>query len=181
MSKTVLCSLQEAIGSGILSITISGKGYIHKVKHEKFCLVATQNPNKGAFKGKRQDLDIDFLSRYNKVNFEIDSIELHEISQGLAKEFGFIEENMDENKVKTRKKIIEDLVNFHIEWINNYLSDDDVQCFTIREISSTIKAIPNKNNSIFQCVYNIYVSRYKKNERKKLLNVLKKYQSLYSN
>ena len=69
-SKSVLGALQEAIGSGTLSVHISGKGLCNITKHENFCLIATQNPNKGAFKGKRNDLGIDFLSRFCKVNFE---------------------------------------------------------------------------------------------------------------
>ena len=66
-SKTVLCALQEAIGSWILSITISGKGYVQEIKHENFCLIATQNPNKEAFKGKRQFGHRFSIMKYHKV------------------------------------------------------------------------------------------------------------------
>jgi len=35
--------------------------------HENFWIIATQNPNKGAFANKRQDLGIGFLSRFQKT------------------------------------------------------------------------------------------------------------------
>ncbi len=174
-SKSVLCALQEAIGSGMLSIQISGKGLCTFKKHENFVLIATQNPNKGAFKGKRQDLGIDFLSRFCKVNFEIDVNELKEISLGLSKEFGFIKENMDDITKINKEKTIENLVDFHINWIKNYVPSDDVQCFTIREIAATVKAISDPKNSIFECIYNIYGARYQKAKKEKLLKVLKNY------
>ena len=177
-SKSVLESIQEAIGSGILSIPISGKGLYQFEQHKDFCLIATQNPNKGAFKNKRQDLGIDFLSRFCKVNFEIDKNELQLISYGLAKEFGFIKENMDENLCKTREKIIEELVNFHLEWITNHVSEDDVQCFTIREISKTVETISKDNekdnNNIYDIIFNIYGARYTKEKKNELLDVLSK-------
>ena len=37
--------------------------------HKNFGIIATQNPNKGDFANKRQELGIGFLSRFQKINF----------------------------------------------------------------------------------------------------------------
>ena len=38
-------------------------------KNKDFALVATQNPNKGNFAGKRQELGLEFLSIFQKIYF----------------------------------------------------------------------------------------------------------------
>lgn len=62
-SKEVLQCIEESLDSKILSIEISGKPLQEIRAHPDFTLIATQNPNKGLFSGKRQDLGIKFLSR----------------------------------------------------------------------------------------------------------------------
>ena len=37
--------------------------------NKRFEIIETQNPNKGAFANKRQELGIGFLSRFQKINF----------------------------------------------------------------------------------------------------------------
>ena len=132
-NESVLQFLLEAISSGVLSIIINGKGLEKINMHEDFCLIATQNPPTGMFAGKRNNFSIDFLSKFSKVKFEIDLEELKEITKESAKEFNF-----------NNEKVIDEMVRFHEKWVKNYVKDDDVQCFTIRDILATIKLMSQK-------------------------------------
>ena len=38
-------------------------------KNPNFALIATQNPNKGTFEGKRQELGTEFLSRFQRIYY----------------------------------------------------------------------------------------------------------------
>ena len=49
----VLQSIQQSLDNGYMSIETHGRILLKKEKHQNFSLVATQNPNKGAFVGKR--------------------------------------------------------------------------------------------------------------------------------
>ena len=93
-----------------------------------FNLIATQNPNKGLFANKRQELGKKFLSRFHIINFDnFQKEELYQIAEGLGKNH------------KINKSILKDLVDFHDEWSKE--RKDDILCFTIREIEATINAI----------------------------------------
>ena len=83
--KEVLECIQQAIDSGILSVECSGKILEKHPKAENFAVITTQNPNKGAFANKRQELGEGFLSRFQKINFpNFSKSELTNIAKGLA-------------------------------------------------------------------------------------------------
>ena len=134
--------------------------------YEDFCLIATQNPPTGMFLGKKNNFSIDFLAKFSKVKFEIDLEELKEITKGSAKEFNYHNE-----------KVIDELVKFHEKWVKKYVKDDDVQCFTIRDILATIKLI-SENKGIFESINTIYGARYPKKMKLELQEVLKEFPEL---
>ena len=51
-SKNVLQCIQQSLDNGYISVETNGKGLIRHNMNENFCLIATQNPNKGGFFGK---------------------------------------------------------------------------------------------------------------------------------
>jgi MoxR-like ATPase len=133
-----------------------------------FNLIATQNPNKGLFANKRQDLGKKFLSRFHVINFDnFQKEELYQIAKGLG----------EKNKIDP--KILKDLVNFHDEWSNLEERKNDILCFTVREIEATINAI-SKGENIKEAILIIYGSRYKTEEYNKLKKILSKYKYLNS-
>ena len=67
--REVLECIQQSLDSKVLSVESSGKVLQKYDMHEDFGIIATQNPNKGAFANKRQELGIGFLSRFQKINF----------------------------------------------------------------------------------------------------------------
>ena len=147
--------------------------------HENFGIIATQNPNKGAFANKRQELGIGFLSRFQKINFpNFSESELIDIAKGLAEQNGY-KGNID---------ILKDIVRFHMNWQEETNSVDDVQCFTIREIEGVIRALaqPPKNSTdpeaenknIYDTIMTIYGARYTKEKKEKLKQRLKDYETL---
>ena len=152
--------------------------------HPNFSLIATQNPNTGAFANKRQDLGIEFLSRFQKIYFpEFEPQELKDIAIGLAECNKYLIEDKSKNveevnkENEKKKKIINDIVDFHINWKTNNSSADDVQCFTIREIEAVIKAITD-GKSIYNSLLTIYGARYKRDKKEKLIQSFKIFDSL---
>ena len=104
-----------------------------KKRHKNFSLIATLNPNKGAFAGKRQELGAEFLSRFQKIHFpDISKSEMEEIALGIAKNVGYL--NSHDKEQKKKKNLLKNIVNIHFEWAKETESLDDIQCFTIREI-----------------------------------------------
>lgn len=67
----VLQCIQQSLDNGFISIETNGHCLLRIEKNPKFSLVATQNPNKGSFAGKRQELGPEFLSRFQKIFFLI--------------------------------------------------------------------------------------------------------------
>lgn len=121
--------------------------------HKNSGIIATQNPNKGAFANKRQDLGLGFLSRFQKINFpNFTKDELIEIAKGLAKQ----------NKYKGENDILIEIVSFHMDWQEKIKSVDNVQCFTIREFEEVIRALTH-NKNIYDTIMTIYWARYQKN------------------
>ena len=118
--------------------------------HKNFGIIATQNPNKGAFANKSQELGIGFLSRFKKINFpNFTKEELIDIAKGLAKQ----------NNYKGKEDILTDIVKFHMDWKEETNSVDHVQCFNIREIEGIIRALAH-NKNIYDMI--IYGARYQK-------------------
>ena len=173
-SEEVLQCIEDALDSKVINIEITSIGKIHQVMKEGFCLIATQNPNKDNYANKRQNLSQGFLSHFQVIkfpNFEIK--ELKEIAEELFKSFNG-QKNIDEKD----KNFISDLIDFHNKWASNEMVKNDFVCFTIREITASIKAyIDGGKKDAFQTVKVIYASRYKKKEKNELLNLLGKYES----
>ena len=168
-SEEVLQCIEEALDSGEINIEISGIGNVNCKKGDGFCLIATQNPNRGNYINKRQHLSKSFLSHFQIIKFppfEID--ELKEIAEQLFKSF-----NNGEKGDEKDEKFISDLINFHKIWTSNEQRKNEIACFTIREIAATVKAYidEGKKNS-FKIVKVIYASRYPINMKKELLKLL---------
>ena len=177
-TKEVLQCIEDAIDSKVLSFQNNGE--VFKIKmNPNFCLIATQNPNKGKFAGKRQELGTKFLSKFMVIEFPgFSQKELLDIANGLAQGFGYYDENNKNIKesLDERKQIIEDLVDFHFDWSQNKLIEDDIQCFTIREISATVKAISDGESPI-KTITIIYGARYLKDIKLKMIETLQKRKS----
>ena len=162
-SDQVLQSFEECLDSHKISCEIPGMPWQEIEMDEGFNLIATQNPNKGLFANKRQDLGKKFISRFHVINFDnFQKSELLEIAIGLG-----AEKNID-------RKVLKELVEFHdkIDKKNN-----DILCFTIREIEATINAI-SKGENIKDAILSIYGARYKTEEFEKLKLLLKDYPAL---
>lgn len=166
-SPAVLQCIEEALDLGIMSIEIPGFPLTPIKKHPNFSLIATQNPNKGLFANKRQNLGKKFMSKFQVITFpEFTEEELRQIAFGLAKNFGF----------KGDQDIIDDLVKFHKKWSSSDEIKDDVKCFTVREIAASVKAF-SRNENIFDTVMTIYGARYERNLKEKLEQLLRSYKS----
>jgi len=166
-SQECLQFIEEALDSGEISTELPGKPLLRIKMHPNFRLIATQNPNKGLFAHKRKDLGQKFISRFQVINFpEFSKEELRKIALGLAEQF----------HLEGEEGLINDLVSFHIEWSNLPEIAEDIQCFTVREIAATVRAIANGNNPL-DTVLTIYGARYTKDKREKLMNLLKEYSS----
>ena len=165
-SNQVLQSFEECLDSHKISCEIPGMPWKEIEMGENFNLIATQNPNKGLFANKRQELGKKFLSRFHVINFDsFQKNELLEIAQGLGVNY-----NIDQ-------QILKELVDFHDKWSNLPERKDDILCFTIREIEATINAI-NKGENIQEAILSIYGARYKKKEYEKLKSILRDYPAL---
>ena len=166
-SPSVLQCIEEALDFDIISLENPGMPFIEQKNNDNFCLIATQNPNKGFFENKRQNLGIKFKSKFQIITFpEFLDEELIDIAIGLGKNFGF----------KKDKNLLKDLVNFHIKWSNLEEIRNDIQCFTIREIAASVKAFSEGNNEL-DTIMTIYGARYQKKQKEKLIKLLKSYNS----
>ena len=83
-SQAVLQCIEEALDSEVISIEIPGFPLTIIRKHPDFALIATQNPNKGLFANKRQNLGKKFMSKFQVITFpEFTEDELLKIAIGL--------------------------------------------------------------------------------------------------
>ena len=169
-SKEVLDCIGQALDSKVLSTELTGEGLQTKLMNENFALIATQNPLKGSFLNKRQNLGYAFFSRFQKVNCEkFNEDELFEIAKGLAKK-----ENIEIND-----DILKDIIKFHMEWEKICSKDsEDIFCFTIREIETVLNALKDKNISPYSIIMNTYAARYPKKEKEKIKSLINKYINL---
>ena len=176
-SEAVLQCIEEALDSDSISIEIPGFPLKSIPKHKDFALIATQNPNKGLFANKRQNLGNKFKSKFQIITFpEFTEEELLQIANGLAKKFNYILNDDDNLETQKKNKILEDLVKFHKVWENMEEIKDDVKCFTVREIAASVKAF-SKGMNIYDTIMTIYGARYTKELKEKLSNLLKNYES----
>lgn len=172
-SKVLQC-IQQALDNGFISVETNGKGLVRHEMNENFCLIATQNPNKGGFIGKRQDLEMEFLSRFQKIYFnEIQINEMNEIAIGIAKNLGYLNGEDDKNK----SELINDIVELHYKWSKESESENDIQCFTIREIETVIETL-NNNNNLYDVLMTVYGGRYFKNKKQKLSREFSNFKNL---
>ena len=173
-SQEVLQCIEDALDSKAINIEITSIGKIHQEMKKGFCLIATQNPNKDNYANKRQTLSQSFLSHFQVIkfpNFEIK--ELEEIAEELFMSF-----NGDKKLDEKDKKFISDLIDFHNKWTSKEKVKNDIACFTIREITASVKAyIDGGKKDAFKTVKVIYGSRYRKKEKIELLNLLGQYES----
>ena len=159
---------KQALDNKVLSIELSGRGLKKYKMNKNFGIIATQNPNKGAFANKRQELGIGFLSRFQRINFkDFTKEELIDIAEGLAKQ----------NNYKKGKDILKDIVSFHMDWQEETNLVDDVQCFTIREIEGVIRALA-QNKNLYDTIMTVYGARYQRNLKNQLKDKLKNYKTL---
>ena len=165
-SEEVLQCIEDTLDSGEINIFIYGIGTVSVKKKDGFCLIATQNPNKGNYMNKRQNLSKNFLSHFQIIKFPCFEIEeLKEIAENLFKSFNNNKEG-DQND----KQFISDLIEFHKKWTSKEEIKNDITCFTLREIAATVKAyIDELKKNPFQIVKVIYSSRYFKNKKEEML------------
>ena len=90
--------------------------------------------------------------------------ELHYISIGLGKKFGF----------KGSQRLLEDLIKFHQKWASSEEIKDNVLCFTLREIIASIKAF-SKGANIYDTIMTIYVARFQRPLKEKMIRFLRHY------
>ena len=168
-SKEVLDCIGQALDNKVLSTELTGKELKSCKMHKNFALIATQNPLKGSFLNKRQNLGYGFFSRFQKVNCEkFNEDELLEIAKGLAKK-----DNIDIDE-----EILINIIKFHIDWEKESSKDsEEIFCFTIREIETVLNALKDKNNSPYSIIMNVYGARYSKNEKEKMKSLINKYEN----
>ena len=168
-SEEVLQCIEDTLDSGMINIDISGIGKVKEEKKDGFCLIATQNPNKGKYKNKRQNLSQSFLSHFQIIKFPpFDIKELKIIAEKLFKSFDKGRELNEKDK-----NFISDLIDFHDEWTSKDEVKNSLTCFTIREIAATVRAfIDEGKKNGFKIVKVIYASRYQKEEKNKLLKII---------
>jgi len=174
--SNVLQCIQQSLDNDFLSVETNGKCLLKYKRHPNFALVATQNPNKGAYAGKRQELGPEFLSRFQRIYFpDILEEEMQEIALGIAENVGYINKNDKDEEFK--KLLIKDIVKLHYEWAKETESQADIQCFTIREIESVIECLSNKEN-IYDVIMTIYGGRFRQDKKNLLISKLTKFEQL---
>ena len=172
----VLQCIQQSLDNGFLSVETNGRCLLKFEKNPNFALVATQNPNKGAFAGKRQELGPEFLSRFQKIYFpDILIEEMEKIALGIAKNVEYLIPGEKDEKYK--ELLIKDIVNLHFDWAKETDSQADIQCFTIREIESVIECLKNREDP-YNVIMTIYGGRFRQNRKDKLKLRLQKYDTL---
>ncbi|KAK8895427.1 hypothetical protein M9Y10_023891 [Tritrichomonas musculus] len=163
--------IEETLDSDEISTEIPGMPLKKILKGPGFRLIATQNPNKGLFQHKRQNLGLKFYSRFQVIHFpKLEADELKDIALGLA--------DCDDFNYKEDAKLINDLVDFHVKWSELPEIRDEVQCFTVREIEATIHALrgPDALNP-YDAVMTIYGARYQKEKKFLLTETLLSFES----
>ena len=172
-SKEVLDCIGQALDNKILSTELTGKELKSYPMNKNFALIATQNPLKGSFLNKRQNLGYSFFSRFQKVNCEkFNKDELLRIAKGLA----------EKEQIKIDEKILENIIDFHMDWEKEISNDsDDIFYFTIREIETVLNALKDEKNSPYFVIINVYGARYQKNQKEKMKKILEKYPYLKDN
>ena len=101
--ETLQCT-EGSLDTGVLNVDMPGFPLKPITMGDGFCLMETENPNKGLFANKRQKLSNKYLSKFQIIPFpDFLENELINISLGLARKYNY---KGDEN-------ILIDLVKFH--------------------------------------------------------------------
>ena len=165
-SKSILQCLEKPLDTGKIILDIPGYGRFEHDKHKDFICVATQNPKLGGFINQREELSYKFISRFQVVEFpEIKIDELKRIAEGIAAK----------NNYKN-KEIVESISNLHYQWVyKEKESKTSSQCFTIRDIKTTIIAISSEQikedpGDAINCFYG---SRYRGEAFNHLMDIIK--------
>ncbi len=172
-SKEVLDCIGQALDNKILSTELTGKELKSYEMNKNFALIATQNPLKGSFLNKRQNLGYAFFSRFQKVNCEkFNKEELLRIAKGLA----------EKEQIKIDEEILDNIIDLHMEWEKEISKDsDDIFYFTIREIETVLNALKDGKKSLYSIIMNVYGARYQKIQKEKMKKILEKYPNLKDN
>ena len=159
--------MQYGLDSEEIYIEATGGKIIKFQKSKNFRIICTQNPKSGRFTSIREDIS-EFLQRFQVINFDRFSVqELKEIAKLIN----------EKNEISD-KNTVEQIGNFHYYWTESNDSKKSPQCFTIRDLSSTISSLNNITPS--QSIYCFYGSRYEINERNLIKNLLMlNFQMLY--
>ena len=168
--KSVLQCMETSMDTGEIKQDIPGCGTIIKKMSPDFIIVATQNPKTEGFSNQRDELSQKFISRFTVVEFPaFDITELRTIAKGIA----------EKNKYG-QKDIVQKISDLHYQWVYKEKdSKSSSQCFTVRDINATIKAI-SEGQEPSDAVNCFYGSRYKGKEFEHLMQILKeKYPPLY--
>ena len=164
--ETLQCT-EGSLDIGVLNVDMPGFPLKPIPMGDGFCLMETENPNKGLFANKRQKLSNKYLSKFQIIPFpDFLESELINISLGLARKFNY---KGDEN-------ILIDLVKFHKRWSSLEEIKDDIIVFTIRQITTFIKALINNYNPYNSVIY-IYGAEYDEERKNKLIKMLLEYNS----
>ena len=173
----VLQCMLNALDFNKVTQNIPGFGLQTFYRHKNFRIVATQNPKKGAFIFTRDRLSNKFLETFQVIEFpKFSAEELKEIALKEAKKLKYLKNG--EKNIK-KEKIIFQLSEFHNEWVESPLSKESPQCFTVRDLNVSIKAISeNKEpNEVINCFYG---ARYDKKINNEMQEILRnKYNYLY--
>jgi midasin (ATPase involved in ribosome maturation) len=108
----VLQCMLTALDSDKITQSVPGIGLKTFERHKDFRIVATQNPKSGAFSTTRDRLSTKFLETFQVVEFpEFTAKELRDIAHQAA-----------QKKNYKNEKIIEQISNFHNEWVKSEFS-----------------------------------------------------------
>ena len=165
----VLQCMLTALDSDKITQSVPGIGLKTFERHKDFRIVATQNPKVGAFSATRDRLSTKFMETFQVVEFpEFSAEELSEIAHQMAKKQKYDEE-----------KIIDQISEFHNEWVKSEYSKRSPQCYTVRDLNISIKSI-SEGNSPKDVIGCFYGSRYDKETYTLMENIIKrKYPNLY--
>ena len=175
----VLQCMLSALDSDKITQSVPGSGLQTFYRHPNFRIIATQNPKTGSFIFTRDRLSNKFLETFQVIEFPpFEEVELMEIAEKAAIKMNYI--NPIEKDAK-KEKIIKKLGEFHNKWVNSDLSKSSPQCYTVRDLNSSVKAISDgaSPNDVISCFYG---ARYEKEVYNKMQELLKeKFPELSSN
>ena len=167
----VLQCMLSALDSNKITQSVPGSGLQTFYRHPNFRIIATQNPKMGAFAATRDRLSNKFLETFQAIEFPpFSSEELVDIAKKAAIKMNYIKEGETNTK---KAKIINQIGSFHNKWVVNELSKKSPQCYTVRDLNSSVKAISENisPNDVVSCFYG---ARYEKSVFEEMQKILKK-------